>query len=84
MKNQYVYAITLACAGFRFLTATPSLAQNAHQLGLKAALAEADQKAFANQGAWAQAELAQRVADVQLYKALGGGWSEPPADQPAG
>lgn len=66
MKSQYVYATALACAGFHFLTATPSLAQSAPQLGLRAALAEADQKAFANQGARAQAELAHASARTPL------------------
>ena len=47
-------------------------------------LLDAERSLFALEQALAQAELAQRVADVQLYKALGGGWSEPPADRPAG
>lgn len=44
-------------------------------------LLDAQRSLFAVQQALAQAQLAQRAADVQLYKALGGGWIEP---EPAG
>jgi len=40
-------------------------------------LLDAQRSLFAIEQALAQAQLAQRVADVQLYKALGGGWIEP-------
>ncbi|HMN22647.1 MAG TPA: efflux transporter outer membrane subunit [Ottowia sp.] len=39
-------------------------------------LLDAQRSLFATQQALAQAQLAQRAADVQLYKALGGGWIE--------
>ncbi|MCZ2441147.1 MAG: efflux transporter outer membrane subunit [Burkholderiales bacterium] len=42
-------------------------------------LLDAQRSLFAVEQALVQAQLAQRVADVQLYKALGGGWSEPGA-----
>ncbi len=38
-------------------------------------LLDAQRSLFTLEQALAQAQLAQRVADVQLYKALGGGWS---------
>jgi multidrug efflux system outer membrane protein len=40
-------------------------------------LLDAQRSLFATQQALAQAQLAQRAADVELYKALGGGWVEP-------
>ncbi|CAM5779516.1 efflux transporter outer membrane subunit [Ottowia pentelensis] len=40
-------------------------------------LLDAQRSLFATEQALAQVRLAQRVNEVQLYKALGGGWSEP-------
>jgi multidrug efflux system outer membrane protein len=40
-------------------------------------LLDAQRSLFAIEQGLAQARLAQRAAEVQLYKALGGGWSEP-------
>ena len=40
-------------------------------------LLDAQRSLFATQQALAQVQLAQRVNEVQLYKALGGGWSAP-------
>ena len=40
-------------------------------------LLDAQRSLFAIEQALAQTRLAQRVSEVQLYKALGGGWSEP-------
>ena len=42
-------------------------------------LLDAQRSLFAIEQALAQARLAQRANEVQLYKALGGGWSESPA-----
>ena len=47
-------------------------------------LLDAQRSLFAVEQALAQTQLAQRANEVQLYKALGGGWSEPPADAAAG
>lgn len=53
-------------------------------------LLDAQRSLFATEQALAQTRLAQRANEVQLYKALGGGWTEPaaqavqPAFQPAG
>jgi multidrug efflux system outer membrane protein len=44
-------------------------------------LLDAQRSLFAIEQALALAQLAQRVADVQLYKALGGGWLQ---ERPAG
>lgn len=38
-------------------------------------LLDAERSLFAVEQQWAQVQLAQRVNEVQLYKALGGGWS---------
>jgi multidrug efflux system outer membrane protein len=38
-------------------------------------LLDAERSLFAAEQQWAQVQLAQRVNEVQLYKALGGGWS---------
>ena len=46
-------------------------------------LLDAQRSLFAAEQALAQVRLAQRANEVQLYKALGGGWTEPPAT-PAG
>lgn len=40
-------------------------------------LLDAQRSLFAIEQALAQAQLARRVADVELYKALGGGWVDP-------
>ena len=42
-------------------------------------LLDAQRSLFAIEQALAQARLAQRANEVQLYKALGGGWREPAA-----
>lgn len=42
-------------------------------------LLDAQRSLFAIEQALSQVRLAQRVSEVQLYKALGGGWSDPPA-----
>lgn len=42
-------------------------------------LLDAQRSLFALEQALAQTQLAQRAADVQLYKALGGGWTPPRA-----
>lgn len=53
-------------------------------------LLDAQRSLFATEQALAQTRLAQRANEVQLYKTLGGGWTEPsenlaqPAPQPAG
>ncbi len=46
-------------------------------------LLDAQRSLFAAEQALAQVRLAQRANEVQLYKALGGGWTDPPA-APAG
>ncbi len=48
-------------------------------------LLDAQRSLFATEQALAQTRLAQRANEVQLYKALGGGWTEPRVDvaQPA-
>ncbi|MFT4195014.1 efflux transporter outer membrane subunit [Ottowia sp.] len=46
-------------------------------------LLDAQRSLFAVEQALAQARLAQRANEVALYKALGGGWTEPPAPQAA-
>ncbi len=47
-------------------------------------LLDAQRSLFAVEQALAQVRLAQRANEVALYKALGGGWTEPPAPQAAG
>ena len=42
-------------------------------------LLDAQRSLFAVEQSLAQVRLTQRVNEVQLYKALGGGWSEPDA-----
>jgi len=46
-------------------------------------LLDAQRSLFAAEQALAQTQLAQRANEVMLYKALGGGWSEPPQLQEA-
>ena len=43
-------------------------------------LLDAQRSLFAVEQALAQTQLAQRANEVQLYKALGGGWTEAPAE----
>ena len=45
-------------------------------------LLDAQRSLFAVEQSVAQVRLAQRVNEVALYKALGGGWSEPPPEAP--
>ncbi|MDO5692720.1 MAG: efflux transporter outer membrane subunit [Pseudomonadota bacterium] len=45
-------------------------------------LLDAQRSLFAIEQALAQVRLAQRAGEVQLYKALGGGWTEPPPTPP--
>ena len=45
-------------------------------------LLDAQRSLFAIEQALAQVRLAQRANEVQLYKALGGGWTEPVAELP--
>ncbi|RRD57821.1 efflux transporter outer membrane subunit [Comamonadaceae bacterium OH2545_COT-014] len=45
---------------------------------------DAQRSLFATEQALAQARLAQRVNEVQLYKALGGGWHDAAAENPPG
>ena len=45
-------------------------------------LLDAQRSLFAVEQALAQTQLAQRANEVQLYKALGGGWTEAPAEAP--
>ena len=45
-------------------------------------LLDAQRSLFATEQALAQVRLAQRMGEVQLYKALGGGWSEAAAAAP--
>ena len=43
-------------------------------------LLDAERSLFSVEQSLAQVRLAQRSNDVALYKALGGGWTEPPAE----
>jgi multidrug efflux system outer membrane protein len=47
-------------------------------------LLDAQRSLFSVEQALAQTQLAQRANEVQLYKALGGGWTEPPANSAPG
>ncbi|MFV0681468.1 efflux transporter outer membrane subunit [Ottowia sp.] len=44
-------------------------------------LLDAERSLFAVEQTLAQVRLAQRANEVELYKALGGGWTEPPASK---